>query len=114
MPICRDYNGNWIMTIGEMEEEEMVTNYRNLSCDLDSPAQDRTVKAMMSDMSNTVIKLKGSLSEIRKAISGSDDPSLASDINEPADYCMIDTLIRLREEIARCLETSEKIRELLW
>lgn len=99
------------MTIGEMEEKEMENNYRN---DLASPAQDRTVRAMLSDMNKTVIKLKDSLNEIRKAISGSEDPSLASDVNEPVDYCMIETVIRLREEIAKCLETSEKIRGFLW
>lgn len=93
----------------------MENNYRNnLSYDLDSPAQDRTVKSMLSDMSKTVIKLKGSLNEIRKAISGSDDRVLTNDIKEPTDYCMIDTVIRLREEIAICLETSEKIRGSLW
>lgn len=111
MPICRDYDGNWIMTIGEMEEQEMENNYRN---DLASPAQDRTVKAMLSDMNKIVIKLKDSLTEIRKAISGCDDRVLTNDIKEPIDYCMIDTVIRLREEIGSCLETSEQIRAFLW
>lgn len=90
----------------------MENNYRNnLSYDLDSPAQDRTVKSMLSDMSKTVIKLKGSLSEIRKAITGSEE---TNNMAEPVDHCMIETVIRLREEIASCLETSENIRELLW
>ena len=103
------------MTIGEMEEEEMKTDYKNNTSyhafDLANPDQDHTVRAMLSDMNKTIIKLKGSLSEIRKAISGSEE---TNDINELNDYCMIETVIRLREEIASCLETSEKIREFLW